>query len=379
MLTRLPSTGFTRGARVRSWGRLPRHGLPVLAAAWLLFQPDPAQACGATPCLQLNEVQPADGSVGVPRNTELRALYFGTFEYYDEDSDGDHSIDLSPMRLVPSGGEPILLTGTVLERPEAVDAWAVGQHVEALAANTRYELQLPFREFGGFCSDAPLEWHTVSSFTTGSDEDHDAPSFAGIESVGHGERSVGSSTCGTSDVIPLFPQFQRAADDDARTLYNVYVNGQIARRYVDMIATTQITSTTLFVDCGSDTLATNTRLTSGARLELRAVDSAGNESSSTPPITIEASCSEPLPEPPEPEVGPVLDPSREDEPTAGDVPLDSAASNAEGDLEGARAESSPAGRTSLGCAIAQAPAATPFALLAAVLSLLSRRAARARR
>lgn len=267
---------------------LSRHW-PVLAAALAAaVHPQPAYACGATPCAQVNEIQPPDASVGVPVNTEIRVLYFGVLsnEYFDPTCD----LDLRPLRLLPSIGEPIYLTGTVLPRPEAQQAWVIAKHVEPLAANTSYAVQLLLGPGQDPCRCDGREWATVSSFTSGEAEDHEAPTFAGLDRVDYGERLQGSSPCGGDhDFISIDPELTPASDAAPASRYNVYVNGQIAKRYVEEVDPEQYSE--LFVDCGTTSLSLQTAIAPGASLEVRAVDLAGNESLPNTPITIDdAAC-----------------------------------------------------------------------------------------
>ncbi|HWO12264.1 MAG TPA: hypothetical protein VNN80_22365, partial [Polyangiaceae bacterium] len=163
--------------------------LPALAAAFsVLSQLEPAHACGALPCAQVSDVLPPDASVGVPLNTELRVLYFGSLE----SDDPACSLDLRQMRLLPSEGEPIDLTGSVLERPGGLQAWVVAEPPEPLAPDTTYALQLQLVGGVETCGCGAREWTTVTTFTTGDADDQEAPTFAGIERVSYGERETSS-------------------------------------------------------------------------------------------------------------------------------------------------------------------------------------------
>lgn len=239
----------------------------------------------------MNDVQPPDASVGVPLNSEIRVLYFGFLsnEYFDPTCD----LDLRPLRLLPSMGEPIYLTGTVLPRPEAQQAWVIAKHVEPLAASTTYAVQLLLGPGEDPCRCGAREWTTVSSFTSGEAEDHEPPTFAGIESLEYGDRVQGSSTCGDSDVIPTFLELTPVSDAAPAPRYNVYVNGQIATRYVEQLGTEQFGE--LFVDCRNLSPAAPTALVPGASVELRGVDLAGNESAPNTPLTLDVTCGDPTP------------------------------------------------------------------------------------
>jgi hypothetical protein len=326
-----------------------RYNIPPLAAAALvLCLPEPAHACGALPCAQFNEIQPPDGSIGVPRNTELRVLYFGTLEQLSE-AEQAQPVDVSSMRLVPSEGEPIVLTGSLFERPDAYQAWVVARQPAPLAAETTYELQLLLTGRDPCASDG-REWTTVSSFTTGAVEDHEAPTFARIEDIGYGGFQFSESTCGTVEVIPVLPEFRPASDAAPAIRYDIYVNGVVAQRYVDLAVSPQNANAAIFVDCGTQSLVTATHVATGDLLELRAVDLAGNESPSNEAIAIEASCLPPPADPgltPPASSQPFIPPTGEDE-----VLLPRRAT------------------PSRGCAIVHERGPAPMLMLAALLSML---------
>jgi hypothetical protein len=266
------------------------YWLPALVAAVSLFaRVEAALACGALPCAQVNEIQPPEGSVGVPLNTEIRVLYFGGLSPYYDGQTCD--LDLRPLRLLPNVGDPIYLTGTVLPRPATATAWVIAKHVEPLAANTAFAVQLLLGEGGDPCRCEALEWTTVSSFTSGAAEDHEPPTFTGLDGLEYGERLQGSSDCGGSDLIYVFPELSPVSDDGPAPRYNVYVDGQIAQRYVEELDVDQYGE--IFVDCGSSSLTTLTAVTPGASVEVRGVDLAGNESPPNTPLTIDATCDTP--------------------------------------------------------------------------------------
>jgi hypothetical protein len=267
---------------------------PILAAALAAtVHVQPARACGETPCAQVSDIQPPEGSVGVPLNTEIRARYFGRLsnEYFDASCE----LDLRPMRLQADGGEPIYLTGTVLSRPETLEAWVIAKHVEPLAADTSYAVQLLLAPGQEACGCDGREWTTVSSFTSGEAEDHEPPTFTGIDSVAYGERAQGWSTCGSSDLIPVFLDYTPVTDVNPAPRYNIYVDGQIASRYVEQIGSDQYGE--LFVSC-----ADASAIAPGAGVEIRGVDLAGNESPPNTPLTLDVTCGAP------PMNGPVADP-----------------------------------------------------------------------
>jgi hypothetical protein len=217
----------------------------------------------------------------VPRNTELRVLYYGTGEGFDPDDNVICELDLRPMRLVPSVGEPIELTGAAFERPSQ-KTWVVAHPVEPLTADTAYALQVLKEEASGCVCD-PQQWATVSSFTTGGDEDDTAPTFAGLERVEYREQRSGPILCGDDDFVPAHATFAAAIDTSTELRYNVYVDGELAIPYVDMTPG----GLAFNVDCeGAGLLGGATLVRPGAEVEVRAIDLAGNESAANATTTI---------------------------------------------------------------------------------------------
>jgi hypothetical protein len=292
----------------------------------------------------VNASHPPEGSVGVPLNTEIRVRYFGSLS--NESFDPSCDLDLKPIRLQPDGGEPIELTGAVLPAPEMLQAWVVAKHVEPLAANTTYAVQVLLDELRGPCSCDGREWTTVSSFTSGEAEDHEPPTFTGLSSVEYGERFELGGSCGdSSDVTPVIPVFLRylpVADLAPAPRYNIYVDGQISRRYVQQIGTDQLGE--LFVSCG----AIQAYIAPGSSVEIRGVDLAGNESPPNTPIIMDVTCELPTLAPVAPDAGasegttgntpsaptdssaPVITPASEDSSSGCDLSRRSAAASGAG-------------------------------------------------
>jgi hypothetical protein len=295
---------------------LLRHW-PILAAALAAtVHVRPARACGATPCAQVREIQPPEGSVDVPLNTEIRVLYFGMLsnEYFDPSCD----VDLRPIRLQPDGGgDPIYLTGTVLPPPAAQQAWVIAKHVEPLAADTGYAVQLLLAPGQDACGCDGREWTTVSSFTSGAGEDHEPPTFTGIDGVEYGERAQSLSSCGNNDGIPVFPDYTPVTDVTPAPRYNIYVDDQIATRYAEQIGSDQYGE--LFVNCGDAS-----GITPGASVEVRGVDLAGNESPPNTPLTLDVTCGAPPMNAPvaDPETGFVTSPTDTPAPLTPTVPAE---------------------------------------------------------
>jgi hypothetical protein len=268
-----------------------RHWTLGLAVAWPAFcYVQPAFACGALPCAQRNDLQPADGSTGVPVNTEIRVSYFGSLD--PGSADPTCNAGLTPIRLLPGNGDAIDLEGTLLGRPSSREAWLVASPAEPLAANTRYAIQLQLGPGEDACRCDGREWVTVSSFTSGTGADQQAPTFAGITALDYAARVNASSDCGETDGFPAFPTLAPAADASPEPRYNVYLDGEIEKRFVQSLGT-RTQPTELFVDCGSNALSTQTLVHPGQHLEVRAVDLAGHESAPNEPITIDVLCDAP--------------------------------------------------------------------------------------
>src|SRR5688572_19006943 len=88
-----------------------------------------AAACGALPCAQVFDTMPS--SVYTPLNPEIRVHYYGTLETATSDVTCD--LDLASIRLLPSSGEAIEITGTLEYRPGSADAWVVAKPPAPLA------------------------------------------------------------------------------------------------------------------------------------------------------------------------------------------------------------------------------------------------------
>jgi hypothetical protein len=245
-------------------------------------------ACGELACAQIDEVQPPDGSDGVPLNAELRVLFFGSLSPVPEKPACE--LDLTVMRLLPAMGEPLLLRGESFSQTQASQVWVVAKPEAPLLGNTVYELQLALGAGADICRCDEREWITVSTFTSGAGLDDRKPTFSGVTGFTYGPRVDNSSSCGAMVVIPAVPSFVAAMDDFADPRYNLYVDGRIARRYLASLGSAA--QPEIYVDCGSSALTTATRLLPGAQLEVRAVDLAGNESAPNTALDVEASCSD---------------------------------------------------------------------------------------
>jgi hypothetical protein len=245
-----------------------------------------ADACGALPCAQRQDVQPATGSAGVPLNTELRILYFGSL---DPDSEGGGcDLDLRRVRLVPSGGEPTEMMGVLSASSASSTRWLSAQPPSRLEASTEYSVQLALGGGVEACSCEDRRWETVSTFTTGYGSDETAPSFAGIETLQYGARAMNSNDCGVTDSRYATAELEAASDDSPGLRYNVYVDDVLQTRFVE-----DPSSAGIYVDCmGSGSLSSGSAiwLRPGERIEVRAVDLAGHESEATQPQVVADVC-----------------------------------------------------------------------------------------
>jgi hypothetical protein len=280
--------GSESGARIAKKYIVTISRSVLLAAVALaaLVHADPALACGALPCAQINDVLPGNGSTGVPLNAELRVLYFGSWAQ-DLQATACGADPLS-IRLISSGQANIELTATAVQHRSSAEAWAVAKPAAPLLANTEYHLQVRRGDaYGGDFEGA--DWTTVSSFTTGSAADNEAPLFSGADSFRYGDLIDTSSDCGAFKAIPAVPHAIPATDTSPGLRYDIYVNDVLERRYVENLGTLN-ESSAVYVNCGTTALGTDTLVTPGARVAVRAVDIAGNESAPNAAVEISVSC-----------------------------------------------------------------------------------------
>lgn len=318
-----------------------------------LLDASAAFACGALPCAQINDIQPVDGSTGVALNTELRVLYFGTLEPFSED--GACTADVENVRLVPSEGDPIQLQGKLHERASGSETWVVAKPELPLAANTAYALQLQLGQGVDACRCEDREWVTVSSFTSAVDVDRVAPAFAGISALTYGARTMSSTSCGSEDGLLAVPELTAATDDFPGPRYNVYVNGQLANRYLELF-TADAQPSSIFVDCGSYGQSPWGRVQPGDSVEVRAIDLAGNESFPNEPIEVDVSCGSP-------------DTSGDGAPSPTEPVAEAGTDEVLGGPGLANTPSS--SRSSPGCALSHGLGANPSAALAALFMLFA--------
>jgi hypothetical protein len=268
--------------------RRPRSIAPVLLA-WasiasacnLVVPPRIAKACGATPCVRLDAVFPRDGATHVATNTELRAQYFGTFQA------NACTTSVLRMRLVPDGAAVVGLQPS-LQIDNTALAWLVAEPSSPLQPSTHYALQGYRLATDGTCScDGTPDWMTVSEFTTGTSTDTQQPVFAGAQALEATQAMRSSNDCGMTFGFNVKPAVTPGSDDSGDLSYQLYVNGELARRYVGD------PEQALFVTCDGNTPFGAGLLRPMDLIELRAVDVAGNLSEAHTPVQVPAGC--PLP------------------------------------------------------------------------------------
>jgi hypothetical protein len=233
---------------------------------------------------------PADGSENVPTNTQLRIFHLG-----DLDVSGYQGIDeaecesvTNAMRLVSGSEEPIDISGELIPQNSGY-TWLLGTLATPLLPNTEYGLQLmlsPESQDACVCLNSAVvpAWTTIAKFTTGVGPDDEPPVFEGVTSFTAGQRFDTEGPCGSPTGVALIPDFVPPAAADLR--YNIYVDDVLVTRYLD-----RVTAPDGFLGeiiCGvSGGLSNATVVAPGARVEVRAVDLAGNESLATEPLLID--------------------------------------------------------------------------------------------
>jgi hypothetical protein len=256
------------------------------ACTMILGRAEVAEACGALPCADVQDVQPADTSSGVALDAEIRVRYFGGLDARSVSECGDN---LARIRLWPDGAEaPIELEGELLTLRHA-DHWLVVKPPEPLLPNTAYRLELNVG-LGGFACSCEGKWTSFSSFTTGADVDAGDPELGNVSALGFGERQTGNSDCGTQDLIPVLPDLDTANDDSPGVRYNVYVDGVLASPFVENVIANEEGSPEIYLNCGTSALINATLVEPGSLIEIRAVDLAGNESPPTSPVRVPDRC-----------------------------------------------------------------------------------------
>lgn len=249
-----------------------RRFAPVFAlaiAAALHVHARDASACSPLGCATFITALPPDGTAGVPLNSELRVHYHGSGQVGEAGN-----IDLTPMRLVPAGQQELVLRGARLTGHDPSDWWLMARPDQRLAPDTEYELQVLVGAAGDACA-VGRDWTTVSRFTTAAEVDTDAPEFDGIATLSYGARQR-SGGCASADWIPITPALSEPRDASPVMHFNVYVDGELNRRFLPSLEPSPTTAPQLAIDCSLVKGAGS--IQPGADLEVRAVDLAGNES-----------------------------------------------------------------------------------------------------
>jgi MYXO-CTERM domain-containing protein len=265
-----------RAARLEDVGLLT---IALACGSWAL--PRPARACGATPCAQRQAVMPADGATSVPTNTELRVLYFGTFTGHMAGGTAC-GLPLSPMRLVDDRGVAVDIEATE-EAAGQHQQWWVARPPEPLRANARYRLQTRISSGNSCACDDPAVYSDVSEFTTGAGQDTEAPDLAAIDRLDLAELVDTTNTCGGTHGYPVGVVLAPSAPRAPEVSFDIHVEGRLIKRYASL-------EHELFVDCGTSALSLQTMLSSGERVQLRAVDLAGNVAAFGPEIIVAGDC-----------------------------------------------------------------------------------------
>ncbi|HEX2881482.1 MAG TPA: hypothetical protein VHO25_18260, partial [Polyangiaceae bacterium] len=216
--------------------------------------------------------------------------YFGTLDPVGSTGE-DCGVDLRALRLLPSTGDALDLLGT-LNPENDVYSWLVvrpADRGQRLAPNTEYAVQLRLADPEGdacVCNDSPnsVEWTTISKFTTGATADIDGPDFAGLEGLVGGLRSESSSNCGSTQGTQIIADHAGATDASPELRYDIIVNDVLASRYVKEV-TPSLGFPQIF--CGTAPLSNWTFVSPGDRIEVRAVDLAGNESPPHEPLVVD--------------------------------------------------------------------------------------------
>jgi hypothetical protein len=256
--------------------------LSLLVGSAIVVPAETAAACGSLPYAFVEDVQPADGAAGVPRNTELRIRFFGAVDAAPLEC----STNLTRLRLTPEGGSPRELDGELRAWPGRAEGWLVVKPPEPLLPETKYELELHAVRDDACAFEG--DWTRLSSFETDSASDVRAPRLTGSPQLSYGDRETGTTNCGTTDGVPVVTVL--GLDDDFQgARYNVYVDGELAGPYRDGV-TASGEGAEIYVNCGTTALSTAIQVAPGARIEIRAVDIAGNESAPGEALSVPDKC-----------------------------------------------------------------------------------------
>ncbi len=311
----------------------------------------PADACSPAGPFLYRVVQPADGSLEIPTNAEVRVLYGGTCAHH-----------VTQAALVPGlqtvEGEPIPTAVESYPMPGSHGITFVLRAETPLAAGTTYRVvdRVVTGDFdeSGDCPEPAALTHDVpeafATFTTGAGPDLSPPTFAGLAGLSvYEDECKDSGCCGPYYAETLSFSYVPATDDYAASelRYNLYDGrtGALLSRHAH--------APSARLPCGFSPFAKPVVPgPSPAIVIVRAVDLAGNEDGNAVAAEVAYDCQpgtpvivEPEPEP-EPEPGPEPGPEPNPEPVADSAGEPDA--GAEPDTEAEVAPQAPSGGDS-GC------------------------------
>ena len=263
-----------------------------------------ALACSPLPPLAGQDLFPADGATDVPLNTEVRVHWAGNAV---ASLDGLTDIALAG----PDGVELAATVEDIAGHQDRSDRWAVLRPDAPLAAETEYTILTPLSSEDcwdpGECLGSERVAH--GTFVTGTEEDLDAPSFAGA-----GEIRLGSDSCDDDACCgPYSARFMTLSwdrvPDEAGILYNIYRAGAALRPVARYVAGTFI-AIVGSGGCSPVPFQTSFREEdiAGASYVVRAVDGAGNEDTNSVVLATGGDCVQAPVPPIEPDAQPDAQP-----------------------------------------------------------------------
>jgi hypothetical protein len=236
----------------------------------------------------VRDVLPKDGASKLPVNSELRVLYVGTLQPSLEGNDCD--IDLTRLRLLSDDGVSRELHGSF--ESSADGAWLVAKTEESLAPDSTYQLQLELGADAEPCSCEERQWTTVSTFSTGANADLERPLFYGVKSISYGPLGEFFQGCSLFKGLYGSPEIDAATDSSSGIRYNLYIDGAVSRQFLEEDSA-HGASLDFFVFCPVQGSTEGLVPQPGAKIEVRAIDIAGNESLPTDPLEVTAGCEPP--------------------------------------------------------------------------------------
>jgi len=253
-----------------------------LACSGVSLWSAPAQACGLTPCAALEDVVPFNHARDVPINTQIRVGYSG-LALGMLPMGGACSSELKRIRLVPDEGSPIDLEASA--EFDTRHAVMTAQPSEPLRSDTHYVVQVQLLDTDDCRCATDVRWRGVSDFTTGSSIDVEPPAFAGLTSIETSTPHTAMSNCGGGFGFLATLHFSPPPEPARGLRYQLRANDKPV--LLDWVNPTHGVG----VSCSPSQLA----IGPGTKLELRAIDSAGNVSAPHEPIEIpHTSCQLPV-------------------------------------------------------------------------------------